>query len=434
MRTIYMCVFILSSLLTSVLPQPLLEENFDYDIGILTSVTTNWTESPVGSTDIEVLSGSLSFTGYSSNNIANKIVLDGGASGRSGIVRTFASQSGNGTTLYASFLLNVSSTLDMDTITSDGDRFFNFKVSGSTANRASIFVKQGSTSLKFQIGLAKTSTPDWYSSELDVNSVYLIVVAYVFQSGSDAVRLWINPSFSDTEPTPDIEQATGTDPSSLEEIQYRQGSASGDMEIDGIRVATSWSEAPLPVELTSFTATVLSKGVQLTWQTATEVSNYGFEIQRRTSQSAGDWAVLGFVNGNGNSSSPKSYSFTDNSLTVPGKYLYRLKQLDTDGKLEYSQTVEGEYTLPLKYGLAQNYPNPFNPSTKISFAIPKTSYVSLKVYNVLGNQTAVLFNGTAETGKTYDLFFDGSSLASGVYYYILESGEKTEVKKMILLK
>jgi hypothetical protein len=119
--------------------------------------------------------------------------------------------------------------------------------------------------------------------------------------------------------------------------------------------------------------------------------------------------------------------------TDPGKYLYRLKQMDTGGNFEYSQITEAEYNPPLAYGLEQNYPNPFNPSTKISFAVPKTSFVSVKIYNVLGNQAAVLFNGTASAGKTYDLLFDGSSLASGVYYCVLEDGEKTEVKKMILL-
>ena len=108
--------------------------------------------------------------------------------------------------------------------------------------------------------------------------------------------------------------------------------------------------------------------------------------------------------------------------------------MDTGGNFKYSQITEAEYNPPLTYGLAQNCPNPFNPSTKISFAVPKTSFVSVKIYNVLGNQAAVLFNGTASAGKTYDLLFDGSSLASGIYYCVLEIGEKIEVKKMILLR
>lgn len=189
----------------------------------------------------------------------------------------------------------------------------------------------------------------------------------------------------------------------------------------------------LPVELISFNAQTVNSGIRLTWLTASEISNYGFEVQRRLLQSE-DWLVLGFVKGNGNSSSPKSYSFTDNNLTVPGKYLYRLRQIDTDGKFEYSEIAETYYHVPSEYGLAQNYPNPFNPLTRISFAVPKTSFASLKVYNVLGNQTAVLFNGTAAADKTYDFMFDGSSLASGVYYCVLETPEKTEVKKMILLR
>ncbi|MGE5807173.1 MAG: T9SS type A sorting domain-containing protein [Ignavibacteria bacterium] len=190
----------------------------------------------------------------------------------------------------------------------------------------------------------------------------------------------------------------------------------------------------LPVELNSFNAQTINTGIKLLWQTSSEVNNYGFEVQRRYPRQAGDWIKLGFVQGYGNSNTPKSYSFMDNTLTIPGKYLYRLKQVDNGGNFEYSQITEAEYNPPLKYGLAQNYPNPFNPSTKISFAVPKISYVSVKVYNVLGNQTALLFNGTAQSGKTYDLLFDGSSLASGIYYCVFESGGKTEVKKMILLR
>ena len=262
----------------------LLEENFDYSTGTLTSVTTNWTESPTGSVDIQVVSGSLSYSNYPSSGIGNKIVLDGGASGRSGINRSFTTQSTIGTTVYFSFLLNVTSTADMDLNTSDGDYFFNFQHSGLSVLRGYIYVRQGTNSSNYDIGLAKSSSSSltWHATELDVSSTYLIVVGYSFISGvdNDAVKLWINPDLSGTEPSPDINITSGADAADLGYVQYRQRQFSGDMEVDGLRLSDSWSLAPLPVELSSFSAVVLDNGVKLNWRTETEVNNYGFEILR----------------------------------------------------------------------------------------------------------------------------------------------------------
>jgi len=136
----------------------LLEENFDYTIGTLTSVTTNWTESPTGSVDIQVTSGSLSFPDYPSSGVVNKIVLDGGASGRSGVIRSFATQSTTGSTIYFSFLLNVISTANMDLNTTNGDYFYNFQNTGLTSLKGYIYVRQGANSTKYSIGLAKSSS------------------------------------------------------------------------------------------------------------------------------------------------------------------------------------------------------------------------------------------------------------------------------------
>ena len=410
----------------------LLEENFDYSIGTLTSVTTNWTESPTGSVDIQVVSGSLSYPNYPSSGIGNKIVLDGGASGRSGVLRTFTSQSGNGSKVYVSLIVKVTSTADMDLQTSDGDRFFNLKVSGSSAFRDCIFVRQGSNSSKYQIGLGKlnTSTPSWYATELDVNTQYLVVVSYVFQSGDDAARLWVNPDLSGSEPLPDLEQTSGSDASDLGEVQFRQGPLSGDMEIDGLRVATDWSLAPLPVELSSFSAVVLDNGVKLNWRTETEVNNYGFEILRQAQDDT--WQVLGFVEGYGNSNSPKEYSFIDKNVSS-GKVAYRLKQIDTDGQFEYSKIIEVDLGSPQKFELSQNYPNPFNPSTTIRFTLPQSGNIKLNVYNLLGELVAELVDGFKQAG-IHTINFNASELESGMYIYRLETPKNSFSRKMILLK
>ncbi|MHB1688279.1 MAG: T9SS type A sorting domain-containing protein, partial [Ignavibacteriaceae bacterium] len=85
------------------------------------------------------------------------------------------------------------------------------------------------------------------------------------------------------------------------------------------------------------------------------------------------------------------------------------------------------------YQLAQNYPNPFNPSTQIQYSIMKPGLVSLKIYDILGRQVATLVNQFQSQGS-YTVSFDASKLASGVYFYKIESGSFQSVKKMMLLK
>lgn len=208
--------------------------------------------------------------------------------------------------------------------------------------------------------------------------------------------------------------------------------------LDNFIYTNQIASVPLPVELTSFTATAKGQGVELAWKTATEVNNYGFEVERKVSSlgSARDdkWAKIGFVEGAGNSNAPKEYSFTD-ALSANGKYLYRLKQIDRDGKFEYSHEVEVVIShLPQKFALMQNYPNPFNPATTISFTVPSVERATLKVYDLTGREVGTLFNEVANPGQTYHVVFNGKGLASGIYIYVLQTPTFREVKKMQLIK
>ena len=196
---------------------------------------------------------------------------------------------------------------------------------------------------------------------------------------------------------------------------------------------------PLPVELNSFSAAVIREGIKLKWQTQTEVSNYGFEIERNDPSPnplpGGEqkgWVKIGFVEGHGNSNSPKNYSFIDVNVTA-GKYAYRLKQIDTDGKFEYSKIIEINFGSAAKFELSQNYPNPFNPVTTISFSVPEASEVKLTIYNILGEEVASLVNGFKETG-VHTVDFNASQFNSGFYIYRLEAGKFVQVKKMMLVK
>jgi hypothetical protein len=201
-------------------------------------------------------------------------------------------------------------------------------------------------------------------------------------------------------------------------------------------------EDPVPVELVSLTADVFKNDVVLKWQTATEINNAGFEVERCRSISKfeirnSNFEQIGFVEGEGTTAEIQNYYWKDCNL-MPGKYFYRLKQIDYDGTFKYSEVVEAEIDPPIEISLEQNYPNPFNPTTNIIFRIAESEFVSLKVYDVLGNEAATLVNKEKPAG-TYKVEFivgqDSSpDIASGIYFYRLQAGNYVETKKMILLK
>ncbi|MCS7054299.1 MAG: T9SS type A sorting domain-containing protein [Ignavibacterium sp.] len=190
----------------------------------------------------------------------------------------------------------------------------------------------------------------------------------------------------------------------------------------------------IPVELTSFTAAANGNNVVLNWATATEKNNEGFEIQRNNGNG---FVTIGFVKGNGTTTQPQNYSFVDKNVR-PGTYSYRLKQIDFGGTSDYSKVVSVEVLNPNEFSLEQNYPNPFNPSTKINFSLAVDSKVSLKVFNVLGQEVTTLLNGNLAAGY-HEINFKADGLNSGIYFYKLEAtgidGKSfSSVKKMILNK
>ncbi len=191
-------------------------------------------------------------------------------------------------------------------------------------------------------------------------------------------------------------------------------------------------EIALPVELTFFTSSVEKNTVYLNWETESEINNKGFDIERKV-KGTSMWQKVGFVEGKGNSNQNSNYSFTDSKLNS-GKYNYRLKQIDFNGNIKYHNLI-GEVTvgIPKRFSLSQNYPNPFNPKTKIDYEIPINGKVTLKIYNQLGQEVTNLVNEIIEAGY-YTNEFDGSNLASGIYFYRMETKEFTDVKKLMLIK
>ncbi|MBE2219450.1 MAG: T9SS type A sorting domain-containing protein [Ignavibacteria bacterium] len=191
------------------------------------------------------------------------------------------------------------------------------------------------------------------------------------------------------------------------------------------------SSSTLPVTMASFTSSVRLNNAALSWSTSSELNNSGFDVER--SENGSTWIKTGFVKGNGTTSTVSSYSFTDLNLRT-GKYYYRLKQIDFNGNFEYHNLAEAVIIgKPLNSEVFQNYPNPFNPVTNISFALAEDSFVKLTVYDAAGREVKKLIDGNLTAGYN-TLSFDASGIASGVYFYRLESAGSSGVKFIKIMK
>lgn len=214
-----------------------------------------------------------------------------------------------------------------------------------------------------------------------------------------------------------------------------------------LRVATHgrgmWENAgpPLPIQLASLTGVPVSgQGVVIHWSTLSETDSYGFEVQKSASQVGGYESIPGsFVQGHGTTTAPQNYSYTDRSPGT-GMVYYRLKQLDLDGTIRFSDGLAvdvasgvagGEF--PTEFSLAQSYPNPFNPSTNIRYGLPQKAFVTLEVFTTLGQHVATLVREQEEAGY-HEVAFNASGLASGAYFYTITAGDYHASKKLVLMK
>jgi hypothetical protein len=191
-------------------------------------------------------------------------------------------------------------------------------------------------------------------------------------------------------------------------------------------------EEYVPVELTSFTASTNSEKVVINWTTATELNNQGFEIERLMNEY--EWETIGFVEGHGTTTEPQKYIYIDDISGFTSNLIaYRLKQLDLDGSYEYSEVINVDNLTPLDFMLHQNYPNPFNPVTTISYSVPEKGFVTIAIYDVIGNEVTTLVNEEQQAGN-YSCKFNASELHSGAYFYRIQAVDFVETKKMILLR
>ncbi|MBK7501150.1 MAG: endonuclease [Ignavibacteriales bacterium] len=324
------------------------------------------------------------------------------------------------------------------------EMYFNGSTSASsvisltgTINDNDVFVLANSSAVTAILAVAdQTNGSAWYNGD---DAIVLkkngIVIDAIGQIGFD----------------PGTEWGSGLTSTADNTLRRKSGVITGDTNPnDAFDPSLSWNgfvtdtfsglgtPDPLPVELTSFSAATIGSTVKLNWQTATELNNYGFEVERcALSAERQAWDKIGFVNGNGNSNSPKDYSFVDDFAGKPayrtGRYSYRLKQIDNDGQFEYSKTINVDFNGVKKFELSQNYPNPFNPTTTIRFNLPEAGNVKLTLFNILGQELRTLVNEYKESG-VHTINFDASDLNSGMYIYKIETGAFVQTRKMTLIK
>lgn len=199
------------------------------------------------------------------------------------------------------------------------------------------------------------------------------------------------------------------------------------------------NDIPLPIQLNYFSGSISSHCVELRWGTISEINNYGFEIQRSQDRVNNIVTIPNsFVPGYGTTNTPHHYQFTDCTV-ASGVWFYRLKQIDLDGTVSYSEWIEVEVPTgvteekPIEFALYQNYPNPFNPTTHFRFQIGRFGLVSLIVFDVLGREVATVVSKEMQPGS-YEIEFDSKNLSGGVYFYTLSSGHNIITRKFVLLK
>lgn len=410
-------------------------EEFNYGStggSLSTASNSTWVaHSGAGTNPIQYTSTGKTVSGYTGATGAGGAVTLAHASGTREDLNRAISPTVNSGALYVSFILNVSNSGG-----TTGDYFMNLcDLSGSSIGgnfRARVFVKDGATTGTFKLGISKGSAgagASFTSNDYNLNQDYIVVVKYAFSTATDTCYAFIfGSSIPGTEPTANAATTDHTisDLTAVGSVCLRQGSVgTGAVIVDGIRVSTSWTNAQLPVQFKSFTATKGDNGVNLKWATASESNNKGFEVQR--SVNGAKYQTVGFVRGNGNSSVVKTYTFADVTSTT-GNICYRLKQIDFDGASEYSKvacvTIEVEKTT----GVITT-PNPFNGSLHIKYNSLTEGTTNVQIIDMLG-KTHQNINMNVIKGET-TLTLDTDALPLGIYFIRITNGAEVTTQRIV---
>jgi len=419
---------------------PLMVENFDYS-GYLDE--NGWTQHS-GTTDrIETTTG-LTYTGYVCSGIGNAALVDGTSQD---VNKTFSAVSSG--VVFSTFMVNVS--------TAGTSYYFHFASDPWGYDyRARMFCDSDGTGdfefgLSFSGGSADGLTDNGYS----FNTTYLVTVKYEFVDGdlNDKVSLYVSTSgVPTTEPvTPDLGPFTNTsgDITNIGAVALRQSSSTPHIVIDGIRVATTWEDATLPVELSSFTALYANEFVTIQWATASETDVIGFNVYRAPEDNFedADKINMSLIPGHGTTTQPNEYSFTDETSDAYfTTYYYWLEAVnyggttDIYGSIQYDPVDvdgDGQLNTIVHSFLNDVFPNPVQVGENITFnfmigGLEGTMRpVSLNIYNIKGElvkeviNEEMMVNDYTETWRVNDI-------ANGVYFYQLKTENYQETKKLLI--
>ena len=418
-------LFVGIALTTSIFAQTTIE-NFAYGTITGTSADSltnpafgggNWVRHSGTGGPINYLNTSLSYTGYPSSAIGGSAGFTFASPSREDANRPCTSY--NTSSVYTSFLFNITNAGG-----ATGDYFFHLLDRDSiTQFRGRVFIKNGSVASTFNVGINKGTTSGviYNTTNYPINTTILAVIKYTFSPGTlnDTVRAYFfTGAIPSTEPSVAniiASDATTGDLVRLNGIAIRQGTV-GTMTgiIDGIRISDTWANSPLPVELTSFEGNLRADNTTLlSWTTSSEFNNSRFEIER--SLDGENFEMIGFVKGAGNTNVLSKYAFEYGS--DEGAF-YRLKQMDFDGKFNYSNIISITNTK----GKATTSPNPFN------------NQIEINANNIITHAEIIDMMGKVVLSQTindYSGNLNAQELRNGIYFIKLYQGGTIITKRII---
>ncbi len=442
MRKLITLVFIGALTAGTVSAQRLKTEDFNYSVGQLTSGGSggnvsggNWISNSGTAKYIQVLAGSLTYPNYNTNPAPNSahILLDSVKGSAEDIYTDFDSVTSG--TLYASFLLNVA--INDQLVAHDSvatANYFAAFLSGTSTSSytARLAIRRGAAVGTYNLGISSQSYKNtaivWAPADYALNTTNLVTIGYTFIAGdsTDICKLWVNPANVAVEPAPLASSVYNAKESKngLARLAFRQDDdgargSTPKAQIDAIKISTSWSDATLPLSLTSFSVVNKNGYAGLNWQTCNEINVKQFEIQK--SQDARTFTVIANVPAK-NAGCATTYSFTDGKA-LAGIAYYRIKTIDNNGASIYSGivSINGKTTVNINV-----FPNPVANSLVLSH--PKAgANASMQVISMDGRPVAL----TTIQQDAIQTSIDISKLAKGNYFVVFTNGTDKQSLKFV---
>ncbi len=414
-----LCIWFITS---ATFAQMLFTEEFSYNTGQLSAANSganvsggNWTTLSGTNNYLSVEAGNLIYSGYPSSNIGNSLRLTASALSSEDVSRSFLTTATG--SIYVSFLISIWDTATLvPNSSTTGDYFMALQ---PTNYYARLCVKKGVQPGMVQFGIRanSTATVAWSGDVLGYNT-NLIVFSYDFITGgaNDIANLWVNPTLSQTPPTPTATSFSTSDVASINSIAIRQNTNTPGGIIDGIRVATSWNSSPLPVLYKYFTASKFDNHATIKWATTSENNNKGFEIQR--SGNGTKYQTIGFVKTKGTTQTGNVYQYTDYSSNT-GNVCYRLKQIDVNGDVEFSKIACVHFDEMKTTEEVVSTPNPFNDKLHLNYTSLNEGTVNIQIIDMIGK---LYLDNNQHANRGENVFsFETANLPVGIYFIRLSN-------------